>query len=403
MISFANTAWEAISLAILFLLGLAFMPTISRLFGVRAHHGVILYVWHSLFCVLYILYSMTNPADTIRYFLSSLSWDQGPALGTRFIIWLNSLFSQGLAMSYGGSFFAYNILGSFGLIAFSGALREAFAGKSGRVRQVIFLFPFMPGFSFWSTAIGKDSIAFFSVGIICWASAQPYRRFPAILFALFAILMVRPHIAGFLLIALALSYSLAKQGGIALRLLISSLILPSSIIVVMVALSYVGLEQSDSLTEYVEQRQNYNTEGASSVNIANTSIPVRLFTYVFRPLFLDAGGVFGLVVSFENLMLLGAFIAALNGKFKRNSSLSKFQRLFFFLYVSISWIALANTTANLGIAIRQKTMFTPMLLMLLISYFPRKRYISPFAYFRNPDQRPLGHLPNHNLQRTDEG
>jgi hypothetical protein len=373
MISFADTGWEVISLAIVFLLGLALTPTLSRWLGVSARHGLTLYAWHSMFCVVYILYSMSNPADSLRYFTSSLIWDQAPALGTRFVIFFNSLFSQGLGMSYGGSFFAYNILGSVGLIAVSAALREAFEGKSRHVRQIVAFLPFLPGFSFWSTAIGKDSIAFFGVGLICWAAAQPYRRFPAILIGFVALLLVRPHMAGFLTIALALAYSLANGGSIKLKLAVNALVLPTAVAVAVISLDYVGLDEGDSLIEYMEQRQSYNTEGGSSVDIASSSVPTRLFMYVFRPLFFDAGGILGLVVSFENLILFGLFLSAVVGVIKRKTSLTRFQHIFFSIYVAVSWLALANTTANMGIAIRQKSMFTPMLLMLMLGYLPNIR------------------------------
>jgi hypothetical protein len=375
VINFANTAGEVFSLTAMFLVGLALLPWICRVFGVTKRHGITLYVWHSLFCVIYILYSMDNPADSIRYFISSIIWDKPPKLGTSFVIFFNSFFTQGLGLSYGGSFFVYNILGSIGLIAFSAALREAFIGKSRTVRRAISFLPFLPGFSFWSTAIGKDSIAFLSVGLICWAAANPYRRFPAILICIVTLAAVRPHMAGFLMIALALAFTLNNQGSLWIKLLIISLVLPAAASLVALSLRYVGLQEIHGIINYVETRQSYNTQGGSSVDIANASVQMRLFIYLFRPIFFDAVGAFGLIVSFENLLFLGLVIGTLFGMIKRNSSLTRFQRVFFFIYVTLSWLVLANTTANLGIAIRQKTMFTPMLLMLMLSYLPNGQAI----------------------------
>ena len=51
----------------------------------------------------------------------------------------------------------------------------------------------------------------------------------------------------------------------------------------------------------------------------------------------------------------------------------------------ITWLSLANTTANMGIAIRQKTMFSPMLLMLMLSYLPNIRFAPQFV--NHPGQR----------------
>ena len=177
-------------------------------------------------------------------------------------------------------------------------------------------------------------------------------------------------------IALALAFSLVSEGSTKLKLLFNAIVLPVAVAVVVLSIRYVGLDADvsvDSVTSYVEQRQSYNVSGSSSVDIANASVPMRMFMYVFRPLFFDAGGAFGLVVSLENLVLFGVFLGALHGLLKRSSSLTKFQRVFFSVYVLISWLALANTTANMGIAIRQKTMLTPMLLMLVLSYLPNIR------------------------------
>jgi hypothetical protein len=388
VISIADTVWEVLSLAGIFILGLAVLPMVCRSLSVPLSHGLGFYLWHSLFCIAYIFYSLANPADTIRYFLLSLTWSEAPALGTRFVIFFNSFFTQDLRLSYGGAFFVYNLLGSIGLIAFSAALRESFTRKSTRIRRFIALLPFLPGFSFWSTAIGKDSIAFFGVGLICWAAASPYRRFPVILVGLAAMLAVRPHIAGILLIALALAFTLVRQGSLKVKLVIISIVLPTSVAAVMISVNYVGLEEGvsvDILEAYVDQRQTYNTEGGSSVDLASMSLPMRMFTYVFRPLFFDAGGLFGLVVSFENLILLLIFISSLYGLLKRNSTLNRFQLVFFSLYVMITWLSLANTTANMGIAIRQKTMFSPMLLMLMLSYLPNIRFAPQFV--NHPGQR----------------
>lgn len=404
MISFANSGWEVFSLAGIFLIGLALVSWMCRVLGITMRHGLTLYLWHSLFCVIYILYSMDNPADSFNYFILSLTWDQPPNLGTRFVIFFNSFFTQGLGLSYGGSFFVYNILGSIGLIAFAAALREAFAGKSHNVRKVAAILPFLPGFSFWSTAIGKDSIAFFGVGLICWAAASPYRRFPVIVLGFAQLLAVRPHMASFLVIALAVAYSSVSQGSMKLKLLINAIVLPASVAVVVLSISYVGLDEGvsgDAVSSYVEQRQNYNTEGGSSVDIATASVPMRMFMYVFRPLFFDTGGAFGMVVSLENLVLFGVFLWFLHGLLKRSSSLTKFQRVFFSVYVLISWLALANTTANLGIAIRQKTMFTPMLLMLMLSYLPNIR-LAPAPRMAPPPRRDarLPRLPDVPMETT---
>ncbi|MGC8121871.1 hypothetical protein ACP2AU_15435, partial [Marinobacter sp. VGCF2001] len=111
------------------------------------------------------------------------------------------------------------------------------------------------------------------------------------------------------------------------------------------------------------------------VDIASMSLPVQLFTYLFRPLFFEARSVFALAAAIDNLILLGLFvfggIALLRGK---KTGLGE-NRVFMWAYALCAWLILAMTSANLGIAVRQKWMFVPMLIFLLVSVLGRRRVI----------------------------
>ena len=48
-------------------------------------------------------------------------------------------------------------------------------------------------------------------------------------------------------------------------------------------------------------------------------------------------------------------------------------RKFMWVYAGLAWLVLAMTTANLGIAVRQKWMFAPMLIFLLISLIGKEK------------------------------
>ena len=154
-----------------------------------------------------------------------------------------------------------------------------------------------------------------------------------------------------------------------------AIIVPLSVVGTQFGLSYAGLGDASELSDindYFEARQGHNLDGGSSVDIAGMSVPLRLFTYVFRPLLFEANGILGLVVSIENLALLLLVLVAFFRKKGTRSNLSRFTVMFYFIFIMISWFVLANTTANLGIAIRQKSMFLPMLVVLLFSMWRGK-------------------------------
>src|SRR5690606_14072478 len=105
-------------------------------------------------------------------------------------------------------------------------------------------------------------------------------------------------------------------------------------------------------------------------------------TYLFRPLPFEARSLFSFASSLDNAFLLLLGLAWLYNKLVHRNNKHPGNRAFLWLYSLICWVALANTTANLGIAARQKWMFTPMIILLLISTLGDRRG-QPLLRFRD--------------------
>lgn len=370
MLSFADTPWHVISNALAFLLGLSFAFMQRRVFRLQLNYAVVLYLWHTLLCIYYYYYSVNNVSDSTIYYMYSLDLDVPFGFGTVSLYYLTAIFSDFLNMSYFGVFMIYNIFGYIGLIAFSSALLAMTRGRRIGVQRAALALPLLPSLSFWSAAIGKDALAFMAAGLICWGVHNVRKRYYALIVATALFIMVRPHVAAVLISSVAIAFILAMKTRLPTKIFFSALCIPAAAVAVYFGAEYAGLGIGTStldLTEYVSARQQSNLEGGSSVDIASMNVPARMFTYAFRPLFIDAAGMLGLVVSFENLALLLIFILSMIHLAKRPLILPNFETMFFMLFCLVSWLLLANTTANLGIAVRQKWMFMPMLLMLMMS------------------------------------
>ena len=134
---------------------------------------------------------------------------------------------------------------------------------------------------------------------------------------------------------------------------------------------YVGLEEAslDSVSGYVDDRQNFNQGGGSSIDLQSMSYPMQMFTYIFRPLPFDAHSALALFTSIENTILLILFLYVLfKNKFRLHSFIEG-KNAWLLIYASLTCSMLAITTANLGIATRQKWMFMPILIYLLVYAF----------------------------------
>lgn len=377
MLTFSDTAWHVVSNLIVFLIGCWVAIVQVRTFAVRQKQAILFYLWHTGFSIFYFYYSLNGGSDSANYYIFSFSDSLDFALGTIGIYYLTSFFSLGMGMSYGGTFLVYNLFGFIGMLAFAAALRQVAAACGKIAQRLSLLLILLPGLSFWSSAIGKDALTFMAAGLATWGALNNRRRYPALILAALAFLLARPHMAGILLVSVTLALLFSQRIGLIKRVVLLALMIPTAFAGVGFGLEYAGLEDASSIADvnnYFELRQGYNLGGGSSVDIASMSVPMRLVTYLFRPFFFDAGGMLGLVISVENTLLAAVILYAITMRLGgRRSQLDLFPFIFFVVFSTVSWLVLANTTANLGIAIRQKWMFLPMMLVLAYSYVFRPR------------------------------
>jgi hypothetical protein len=155
------------------------------------------------------------------------------------------------------------------------------------------------------------------------------------------------------------------------KLLLGSVIITCLILLQDKILGVVNLSHSKNLIAdflaFSNERSSDLSSATSGVNMATYSLPEKIFTFWFRPLFLDAPGFLGVVVSIENfiyLLLFGKILRLNFFKFwKKAPSHVKSCFMIFFL----TSIAMTFIMSNLGIMIRQKTMI--MYFMLFVIYY----------------------------------
>ena len=370
-------SWHVLSSALVFTIGLFVALFLSRRYAVYPQKAILLYLWHTIFCFLYLFYSLYNQADSIGYYKRSLTFDWSISLGTDSVDAFSAIFSQGLGFSYLGLFLVFNIIGFIGFSAFYAVLSYITLGAPSYITRISTVIIFLPSVSFWSSALGKDAFSFMSVGLALWASLDLKRYIWLMVFAIVLMLIVRPHMSGLMVIALSLALFFQPGASPVQRFLYSLVAAGGAILLVPLALSYAGVggdAQVSDLVEYIEQRQKENLDGASSVDINNMSLVVKLFTYFFRPLPFEAHNFAALAASLDNVVLLLMLFLSLRLVLKRKNfqtDIDKSGRIFLWTYSFSAWVILSMTTANLGIAMRQKWMFAPMLIVLTLSALSR--------------------------------
>ena len=230
----------------------------------------------------------------------------------------------------------------------------------------------MPTLNLWTSCIGKDSIAFACINLIIFALIKIRTRFLLLLFCGVLLGIVRPYI-GFIVFFSSIISFLGRKMGI--PLLYKFLIISISIFLLIffnninfVFLRFDALD-IETLSRVFEFYQEKNI-GSTSIDISSYSLPMKIFTYLFRPLFFDAKGLYMLLMSIENTILLTFILYSILILIKYRKSYN-FEflpiNIFVISFFSITTFFYASTTSNLGLANRHKIQLIPPLIYLALA------------------------------------
>jgi hypothetical protein len=343
-----------------------------------------LFFYHVLLYFAYYGYAYFNPSDSQFYYQKVLmdfrgeTWFDFYGTSTRFIEFIGYPFIRFLGFSYEAIMALFSWFGFLGFVYFYIVFKENI-----RFRHTLFgfdmitLFFLLPNLHFWSASFGKGSMVFLGLGLFFYGISKIRTRWLPILISGIIIYHVRPHIMLVVLVSSAMGFVFSSKGvSIFWRV---AFILGASVAFLYIfqdVLSMVGLDDETMLTEGLDMshRASELSKATSGVDISNYNILMLLFTFLYRPLFVDAPGALGLFVSFENvfyvlmtLQLLKSwkgFTYPIRANFLAKSA--------FFSFLTVS-IALAQVSGNLGIAMRQKSQVMLLLLFVIISFLDEQK------------------------------
>ena len=254
----------------------------------------------------------------------------------------------------------------------------------------------LPTIHFWTSPIGKDSLIYFFINLSIYCLYNLNKRFLLLLPSLIFISLIRPYIG----ITIFLSISIAVFFRIKLsknfKLILRVLTVISLLFFFYLGTNFLNLDNSltvqnfDLALQTIEYHRGATELGGTSIDMKSMNPVLRILTYMFRPLFFDANGIFGIMSSLDNLILISIFTYP----FLKLIFFSKIKKLeikpfnlFLLLYTSLTWFLLASTTSNLGIALRHKLMFLPGLIILILDFSTKSNkniYQTKRKFITNP-------------------
>ena len=309
------------------------------------------------------------------------SWFELFGTDTKFIDFMAFPFYQMGISSYEALMFLFSWFGYVGFIYAYLFFRENIPIRI-KVFKVDFLtlLLFLPNMHFWTVALSKGAPIFMGIMMFTYAITRPKKRLFLLFISSFIVFHIRPHVFMFLAVGAVVGYmggkekiSTWKKWTISLSLILILLLVQDQILAV------VGLQNSGNVVEgfeeFAEGRSEDLSESSSGVNMNSYPLPLKLFTFWFRPLFFDAGGIMGLATSIENLLYLLLFIKIIKKDFIKFLLKSRaFVKMSAMIFLSTSF-AMTFIMSNLGIIMRQKSMVMYFGFFVIYSYLAQKKYI----------------------------
>lgn len=338
-----------------------------------------LWAYHLLFGILYWFYVAYGPGgDAMGYWRagSNLNWNEALALfsiygpGTYGMYVISHLPSGILGLSFFTVSILFTLLGYIGMVFFYSLFVKYIKLNSSIGKYSLFpLIFFLPNFHFWSAGLGKDTLCFMCIALFIYGMQQPAKNMIKIALAIGLTYMVRPHISVFLVAAFGMAFMLDGNLKVYQKVLFSAIFLVAFIILFDKFMSFLKVEElsAESISQYsATSTSNLSRSSGSGVDISSYPYPLKVLTFLYRPLFFDINGVLAVVASFENLLLL-----ILSIKFVKINPIKLFQKgniifkgcLIFFVTGALTFSLILG---NLGIMLREKNMFTPCLLFVCL-------------------------------------
>lgn len=342
-------------------------------------YGVVL-AMHLAATAAYWLIAEDAGYDAMFYYSDPLGWAHNPVqTGSVMIIQL----VQGMRALFGGSFFSYFLFfQAFGMIGCAliirtlGEIADSFDVEVPNHYYAVLL---LPGIHLWTVAIGKDGLLFLAVSLSVWASLHISRRMAWLGLALLIMGLIRPPVALVAIVSLVANLVFDRRLTIGPKIAVGAAVLTGLALVFASVQSSLEIRTLDSqgIADFVERSRSIGQEVAGGADIVNLPYPAKVLSLLFRPLFYDAGGIFGLLASVENVVVILIFFYL--GTNARMIAMLV-PRVLYLSYCVVFATALYATIAlinyNVGLGLRQKTMGMPAILVILVSVALYRRYLA---------------------------
>lgn len=331
--------------------------------------SVFLLVYHLVFVVIVWQYYLHHGGDAQKYWQLSNGWGSYLNPGTDVIKFINYPFASILNMPFWCGFMLYSWIGFYAiykLYRFALKYINPSTALGTYLLMAVFL---LPNLHFWTSVIGKEPIVFLAITwIMINYSEKKYLSFK-FLFGALLLILIRPHVALFLLISMALAiiFNSKKSSGKKIAIGVVTVVLSFGLYLMTMHL----LNRNPFDIAYILERNDASLvafkRAGSYVPMIDYNFFERIFALNFLPLFSESKTLFDIVLSAENFLTLILLISSIliYGINYKKIKLDMFSQVALVFFV-ISSLFFIQRYSCLGIFVRTKIMYLPFVFIVAV-------------------------------------
>lgn len=351
---------------------------LSKYFKVSQITISIIFLLRTLISLVYLPIAKSGDLDSYGYYNYAFSADLN-FYGQGLIFSINNFLRSFFNLDIYSVTFIFSFIGIIGTLALISNIQNLSKHVDKKLKLLSILIIYFPTLNLWTSTIGKDAITFACINLIIFAFFNIRTRLLILIISTILFSLVRPFIGIILILALSISLTYKLNLPFLYKFILRIFLFSGIFFINSINKEWMQFEnlRFSQIFAVINYYQEATQLGENSIDLSSLNFPMKIFTFMFRPLFLDAKGIYPLLMSFENIILFlislypftNILILLKIKKLKLNSML-----IFSSIYLSSTWIFYSLTMANLGTANRYKIMFIPVLIYLSLILSEKSRY-----------------------------
>lgn len=305
---------------------------------------------------------INSAADAKYYYSESMSiTDWGLSYlsnGTSFIVFLNYMLVQWFQLSFLGCFLVFSFISYLGCLK----LFEVIIDLTDRNYNISYLLLLLIGTHFWTVSLGKDSLMFYSMCCLCYNIYFDKPKSHYIL-PLLLIGFIRLHVLIFVLAGGGVSYVFTNSKiKIQTKFIFAGLVSGILYFLIPIFLTKMEVNNIAEAENKMQASINSNVKGGAGIDLKDSNLIVKWFSYMFRPFVFEARNPMFLLSALENLVWLYIFYIIIKNLIKNKTR--NYKVWSYICIIVVCTLPLAYSLANFGISMRQKIMIYPFFISL---------------------------------------